>query len=81
MNGGAGGGLASALLARLSDRTCQEGISTFVALVSADNTAMTGLLDTMCADVVRREYGTLTYELTLGCAQLSGAGCVPLRAG
>src|ERR1700722_7208952 len=74
-------GLASALLARLSDRACQEGISRFVALVSADNTAMTGLLDTMCADVVRREYGTLTYELTLGCAQLSGAGCVPLRAG
>jgi RimJ/RimL family protein N-acetyltransferase len=74
-------GLASALLARLSDRACEEGISRFVALVSADNTAMTRLLDTMCADVVRREYGTLTYELTLGCAQLSGAGCVPLRAG
>jgi RimJ/RimL family protein N-acetyltransferase len=71
-------GVATALLAQLSDRACQEGISRFVALVSADNAAMTGLLDNMRADVVRREYGTLTYELSLGCAQFAGAGCASM---
>jgi RimJ/RimL family protein N-acetyltransferase len=75
-----GRGLGSELLARLADRACQEGIRKFVALVATDNTAMTGLLENVSADVVHREVGTLTYELALGCAQLSGPGCAPLRA-
>jgi RimJ/RimL family protein N-acetyltransferase len=65
-------GLGTELLARLADRACQEGIRRFTALVSADNTAMSGLLDNLSADLVRWEMDTLTYELALGCA---GPGC------
>jgi len=75
-----GKGLCGELLAQLSDRACQEGISRFVALVAADNAAMAGLLDNMKGEVVHREFGTLTYELTLGCAQSSGLGCGALSA-
>ena len=75
-----GKGLGGELLTQLSDRPCQEGISRFVALVAADNAAMAGLLDKMKGEVVHREFGTLTYELTLGCAQSSGAGCGALSA-
>lgn len=73
-------GLGAELLAQLSGRACQEGISRFIALVSADNAAMAGLLDEMSADIVHREFGTVTYELTLGCAQLNGTGCPPSGA-
>jgi GNAT superfamily N-acetyltransferase len=60
-------GLGRELLDQLSSRACQEGISQFTALVSADNKAMTGLLDSMCADLVHRDPDTLTYQLALGC--------------
>jgi len=65
-------GLGTELLGRLADRACQEGIRRFTALVAADNAAMSGLLDSLRADLVRWESDTLTYELTLGCA---GPGC------
>jgi RimJ/RimL family protein N-acetyltransferase len=60
-------GLGTELLTRLADRACQEGIRTFTALVAADNTAMSGLLDNLSAHLVRQEPDTLTYELVLGC--------------
>ena len=65
-------GLGTELLGRLADRACQEGIRRFTALVAAENAAMSGLLDSLRADLVRWESDTLTYELTLGCA---GPGC------
>ena len=70
-------GLGAELLARLADRACQEGIRRFTALVAADNAAMTGLLESLSADLVRWKFGTLTYELALGCA---GPGCAQLSA-
>ena len=39
-----GRGLGTELLARLSERACQEGIRRFTAAVAADNAAMAGLL-------------------------------------
>jgi RimJ/RimL family protein N-acetyltransferase len=63
-----GRGLGSALLAKLSDRAQQEGISRLTATVAVDNIPMIGLLHTMCAQVdgVRREGETWEYSLTLG---------------
>ena len=60
-----GRGLGTELLARLSDRARQEGIRRFTALVAADNAAVAGLLRNTCASLVRRESGTLEYEITL----------------
>ncbi len=60
-----GRGLGTELLARLSDRARQEGIDRFTALVAVDNVAMTGLLQNMCASLVRRESNTLEYEISL----------------
>jgi RimJ/RimL family protein N-acetyltransferase len=60
-----GRGLGTALLAQLSGRARAEGIRRFTALVSADNAAMTALLRRLCADPVRREYGTVEWEITL----------------
>ena len=60
-----GRGLGAELLARLSDRARQEGIRRFTALVGADNVAMTALVRTAGADLVRRESATLVYEIPL----------------
>ena len=60
-----GRGLGTELLARLSGRARAEGIRRFTALVSADNAAMTALLRRLCAAPVRREHGTVEWEITL----------------
>jgi RimJ/RimL family protein N-acetyltransferase len=61
-----GRGLGTELVARLSERARCEGIRRFTALVAADNRAMAGLLRNAGASLVRREPGTLQYEITLG---------------
>ena len=68
IDGWQGRGLGTELLARLSERACQEGIRRFTAAVAADNAAMTGLLRNLGADLVGREFGTLEYEMALACA-------------
>jgi RimJ/RimL family protein N-acetyltransferase len=65
-------GLGTELLAQLSDRARCEGIRRFTALVAADNVAMAGLLRNVRADLVRREPGTLKYEITLAPSQQHG---------
>ena len=60
-----GRGLGTELLAQLSGRARAEGIRRFTALISADNAAMTGLLRSVSADPVHREYGTVEYEIPL----------------
>jgi RimJ/RimL family protein N-acetyltransferase len=64
-----GRGLGTELLARLSERASQEGIDRFTAAVSADNAAMAGLLRNFGGGLVRREFGTLEYEVELGRAR------------
>ena len=60
-----GRGLGTELLAQLADRARCEGIGRFTALVSADNTPMTGLLRNMNAKLAGRGLGTLEYEIAL----------------
>jgi RimJ/RimL family protein N-acetyltransferase len=60
-----GRGLGTELLAQLTDRARQEGIHRFTALVAADNAAMIGLLRNIGAGLVRREPGTVEYDITL----------------
>jgi RimJ/RimL family protein N-acetyltransferase len=60
-----GRGLGTELLAQLSGRARAEGIHRFTALVSADNTAMAGLLRSVSARPVHREHGTVEYEIPL----------------
>ena len=60
-----GRGLGTELLAQLSSRARAEGIRRFTALVSADNAAMAGLLRSLSASPVHREYGTVEYEIPL----------------
>jgi RimJ/RimL family protein N-acetyltransferase len=67
-----GRGLGTELLARLSERARQGGISRFTATVSADNVAMTGLLWKMGAKLAGRSRGTMEYEVTLEPADESG---------
>ena len=73
IDGWQGRGLGTELLARLSERACQEGIRRFTAAVAADNAAMTGLLRNLGADLVGREFGTLEYEVALACAPVRRA--------
>src|SRR6476620_3236249 len=61
-----GRGLGTELMAQLSERARSEGIRRFTALVAAGNPAMAGLLRNVRADLVRRERGTLHYEIILG---------------
>jgi RimJ/RimL family protein N-acetyltransferase len=68
-----GRGLGTELLTRLSERACQEGIRRFTAAVAADNAAMAGLLRTFGGDLVRREFGTLEYEMDLACVPVRRA--------
>ena len=67
-----GRGLGTELLSRLTDRARQEGIRRFTALVSADNVAMAGLLRNVSAGLVRREPGTVAYEITLAPGEAHG---------
>jgi RimJ/RimL family protein N-acetyltransferase len=60
-----GRGLGAELLARLSDRARQEGIRRFTALADAGNVAVAALLRNVGARIVRRERGTVDYEITL----------------
>jgi len=60
-----GRGLATELLAQLSDRARQAGIHRFTALVAEDNMAMAQLLRNMSADLVGRGPGTVEYEIAL----------------
>jgi RimJ/RimL family protein N-acetyltransferase len=73
IDGWQGRGLGTELLARLSERACQEGIRRFTAAVAADNVPMTGLLRNLGADLVGREFGTLEYEVALACAPVRRA--------
>ncbi len=68
-----GRGLGTELLARLSDRACQEGIHRFTAVVAADNAAANGLLRNSGANLIHRGRGIVEYELDLTgvCAQAS----------
>jgi RimJ/RimL family protein N-acetyltransferase len=60
-----GRGLATELLARLSERARAAGIRRFTALVAEDNAAMAGVLRKLCADRVGRGGGTVDCEITL----------------
>ena len=68
-----GRGLGAELLAQLSGRARAEGIHRFTALVSADNAAMAGLLRSVSASPVHREYGTVEYEIPLAPAAEPGS--------
>jgi RimJ/RimL family protein N-acetyltransferase len=58
-------GLGTELLARLSDRAREEGVRRFTALIATENVAIAGLLKNASAELVRREPGTVEYEITL----------------
>jgi RimJ/RimL family protein N-acetyltransferase len=60
-----GRGLGTELLAQLSGRARAEGIRRFTAVASADNTVVAALLRSASAELVRREHGTVEYEITL----------------
>lgn len=60
-------GLGTELLARLSDRACEEGIRRFTGVISAYNAPMAGLLERLRAEPVLRELDTVTYDFALGC--------------
>jgi GNAT superfamily N-acetyltransferase len=60
-----GRGLGTELLAQLSGRARAAGICRFTALASADNQAVAGLLRGARGGVVRREHGTVEYEIPL----------------
>ena len=64
-----GRGLGTELLARLSDRACQEGIRRFTAVVAADNAAATGLLRNSGASLIHRGSGIVEYEIDLASAR------------
>ena len=60
-----GRGLGTELLARLSDRARQTGICRFTATVAYGNTAMTGLLQNMGAELAGHGPGTVDYVVAL----------------
>jgi RimJ/RimL family protein N-acetyltransferase len=60
-----GRGLGTELLARLSDRARQAGIRRFTATVAYGNTAMTGLLQNMGAELAGHGPGTVDYVVAL----------------
>ena len=72
-----GRGLATELLARLSDRARSEGIRRFTALADADNEAVAAGLRNAGAHLVRRGRGTVEYEITLTRGTARGAGREP----
>jgi RimJ/RimL family protein N-acetyltransferase len=60
-----GRGLGSELLTQLADRARAEGIQRFTAPVAADNAAVSGLLRSMRAHLLRRNPGTAEYQISL----------------
>jgi RimJ/RimL family protein N-acetyltransferase len=60
-----GRGLGTELLARLSERARQAGISRFTATVAYGNAAMTGLLQNMGAELAGHGPGTVDYVVAL----------------
>jgi len=60
-----GRGLGTELLARLSDRARQADICRFTATVAYGNTAMTGLLQNMGAELAGHGPGTVDYVVAL----------------
>jgi GNAT superfamily N-acetyltransferase len=78
-----GRGLGTELLAQLSGRARAEGIRRFTALASAENKVVAALLHRASADVVRREHGTVEYEITLApykepCEEPCGGALAPV---
>lgn len=73
-----GRGLGTELLAALSDRARQEGIRRLTALADAGNVAVAALLRNAGARLVRRERGTVEYEITL--ARVAERECALSRA-
>jgi len=69
-----GRGLGTELLAQLSGRARAAGIRRFTALASADNQAVAGLLRGARGGVVRREHGTVEYEIPLVPGEEPGDG-------
>jgi GNAT superfamily N-acetyltransferase len=65
IDGWQGRGLGTELLIQLSGRARREGVTRFTAVASADNAAAAGLLRTMRATLVRHEYDTVEYEISL----------------
>jgi L-amino acid N-acyltransferase YncA len=61
----AGPGLGTELLAQLSGRARQEGISRFTALAAADNAPVAGLLRNMGAELVGNGPDAVEYEIAL----------------
>ena len=60
-----GRGLGLELTRRLSDRARHAGISTFTALVTADNAAVAGLLRRLGGRLTGRDHECLEYEIPL----------------
>jgi RimJ/RimL family protein N-acetyltransferase len=60
-----GRGLGTELLAQLADRARAEGIQRFTALVAADNAAVSGMLRSMRAHLLRHNHGTAEYQISL----------------
>ena len=60
-----GRGLGTELLTQLADRARAEGIQRFTALVTADNAAVSGMLRSMRAHLVRHNHGTAEYQISL----------------
>jgi len=58
-------GLGTQLVTQLADRARHAGITRFTALASADNAAISGLLRSIRAEVVRNQAGTVEYQITL----------------
>ena len=67
-----GRGLGTELVAQLSERAREEGIRRFTALVAADNVAVAGLARSVGAELVRRELGTVVYEVPLAPREEAG---------
>jgi GNAT superfamily N-acetyltransferase len=76
-------GLATLLLERLSERARAEGIERYTALVSGDNRAVVGLLDSIGARVLTANAaaGTVEYEVELPAVGLGHSLRGALRAG
>jgi RimJ/RimL family protein N-acetyltransferase len=62
-------GLGTQLLTRLSVQARRAGIHRLTALTATSNTAMTGLLHALGAELVTAEPGTVEYHLTLTSCQ------------
>jgi GNAT superfamily N-acetyltransferase len=75
-------GLGTLLLERLSERARAEGIERYTALVSGDNRAVVGLLDSIGARVLTANAaaGTVEYEVELPAVGLGHSLRAALRA-